>query len=148
MQVKRKQLIGLVIIFLLLLPVVIEGVRTSSRFLKSGRDSLANINLEAIREAQEQYRSANGRYGTLEELTALKLIHLPSDADRKSNHNYWVSDLSPTTFCAHADRRDEDKSYRDFNMSEDGVLHWVESEIKGSVPRGKGMTYEDLRRDN
>ena len=55
-----------------------------------------------------------------------------------SGYCFSSSDVSSKTFCIHADRAKKSSGERDFNISEDGEVRMIYSEIIGTVARGKG----------
>jgi len=117
------------------------SVYTTQRFIRIQTDHLAVRNLYDIHSAQGQFKSSKGRHGTLKELAEAGLIEPHFAGDQKPlKYSYWISDLSSESFCVHADRKSWIAGYHDFNMSEDGILHFQKSETIGSIPRGQGDT--------
>lgn len=109
------------------------------RHLKFEREEVAINHLHRIHQAQMQFKTKQGRYGTLAELAEARLVEAGPAYNATSYFRYWVSDLTPTTFCAHADRKGPKAGYCDFNLSEDGVLYSRCSDNIGPVPRGQGL---------
>jgi hypothetical protein len=103
--------------------------------LRVGRQKAAISQLYKIREAQEQTKTSHGRYGTLVELAEAGLLDAGIAWGSNSYFRYWVSDLTPTTFCAHADRQSAQAGNCDFNLCEDAVLSSRCDKKLGSVPR-------------
>ncbi len=141
---RPQRTVVLIILIILISFVIYRANADIQSLLRVERDIIAARNLEKIHAAQEQFNSLNGKYGTLEELAEAGLLEPYLAGDRKAlKFSYRLSDLSPTTFCAHADRKSRSAGDRDFNMSEDGVLHFKESKTIGSIPRGQGETTRD-----
>lgn len=123
------------ILLLSFLAFTAVGIPILNRFSKVTHDHLAACNLLNVGSAQEQYQLSTGRYGTLDELAKAGLLESHLAGDRQTLlYHYWISDLSPTTFCAHADRKDPGSGNTDFSISENGALHGKRSETIGSVP--------------
>lgn len=124
-------------VILVLVVLAISGLAAMQHVLKLGREDAAISTLHQIHKAQTQFKTMRGRYGTLEELEEAALIgHITGPS---SQYRYWISDLTPTTFCAHAIRVATNVSYHDFNLSEDGIIHSQRSTLPGTIPRGLGV---------
>jgi hypothetical protein len=109
------------------------------RHLKFGREKAAIIGLHEIHQAETQFKTKHGRYGTLVELAEAGLVKAGLAWSANSYWRYQVSDLTATTFCAHAHRASLNAAYCDFSLCEDGVLNSRCSDNIGPVPRGQGL---------
>lgn len=108
------------------------------RHFRFEREKVASDTLYEIHQAQAQFKTTQGRYGTLVELAEAGLVKAGLAWSANSYWRYWVSDLTSTTFRVHADRKSTQASNCDFNLSEDGVLYSRCSKDIGSVPPGQG----------
>jgi hypothetical protein len=106
-------------------------------FLKSGRQRAAISILHQIQQSQTQFKIQQGRYGTLIELSKAGLLEGGLAHNANSHFKYWVSDLTSSTVCVHADRMSPQAANCDFNLCEDGSLYSRCSKEPGSVPRGQ-----------
>jgi hypothetical protein len=121
-----------------LLAVLVCGPFFLQIFLKSERQKGAIANLYRTQQIQGQFKLHRGRYGSLIELADAGLLEGGFASDATSNYKYWVSDISPSTVCTHADRIRPQAGNCDFALCEDGVLHSRCSKEPGSVSRGRG----------
>ena len=135
MKIPRSLKITLSIL-LALIVLAVSGLAMLQHNLKRGREETAISRLRQIHQIQIQFKREHGRYGTQSELEEAGLIG-PRNAPT-SHYHYWVSDVTPVTFCVHADRPARKIGNHDFTLCEDGVLHSQRSEIPGSVARGQG----------
>ena len=71
-------------------------------------------------------------------LTALLASPLAVSAQAPWRQVYKDSDVTPDTYCVHADRASDSTANRDFNITERGIVHYIESPSKGTVERGAG----------
>lgn len=96
--------------------------------------------LKSIHDSQLHYHSVKGGFGTLRELTDEGFIADKSYASGKaiSQYIYTDSDVSTDTYCIHADRVSNGSGNKGFNISEDGIVHFIESKTRGTVARGAG----------
>jgi hypothetical protein len=96
--------------------------------------------LRTIHQSQASFNTAKNRYGTLKELAEAGYIQDKSYASGKaiSGYIYSDSDVAADTYCVHADRESNGTADKDFNITEEGVVHFVESKTKGTVARGEG----------
>ncbi len=136
MKISRSLKITLSVLLALIM-LAVSALAMLQHNLKRGREEAAINTLHQIHSAQVQFKITHGRYATLNELEEAELV--PHLSFPSSHYRYWISDLTPTTFCAHADRVATNVSYHDFNISEDGILYSQRSKIPDGVPRGQGV---------
>jgi len=111
-------------------------------YLKSGRETAAIQSLRRIHESQAQYNVTKGRFGTLKELVEDDLLDKSYTSGKPiSGYIYTDSEVSADTYCVHADREKNEIGERDFNITETGVVHYIKSDTKGTIPRGQGSPW-------
>jgi hypothetical protein len=104
-----------------------------------GRESSAMQTLRTIHNVQAQFQDIHSRFASLEELSASGLIDAEYASGRPiSGYTYSSSDVTAETYCAHADRANDECGSRDFIVCEDGIIHYVESKVRGTAKRGAG----------
>jgi hypothetical protein len=130
---KLGALIGILLLLVLAcVPFFLQRIR------KFERQRAAVRFLYHIHQSQARFKIHQGRYGTLIELSEAGLLEAGLELNNTSTYKYWVSDLSPSTVCVHADRMAPQAGNCDFILCEDGVLDSRCSKEPGSVPRGPG----------
>src|ERR1051326_7393114 len=104
---RKRRLIKIVVSMVIaFLAFIAFSVYINQRYVRVQTEHLAIRNLYDIHTAQGKFKSLKGRYGTLKELAEARLIEPHFAGDQKTlRYSYWISDLSPETFCAHADRK-------------------------------------------
>jgi prepilin-type N-terminal cleavage/methylation domain-containing protein len=108
-------------------------------YLKTGRETAAVESLRSIHNSQTLYASTKGGFGTLKALAERGMIDKTYASGKAINHYiYTDSDVAADAYCVHADRMSDGSAYKDFNITEDGIVHFIESPAKGTVPRGQG----------
>jgi hypothetical protein len=130
---------GAVILLLLLVPAF------SRIGHRRGPEVVALDNLRTLHNAQVEFKRTTGRYGTLKELADAEMIGVSHASGKPVNkYHYWVSDVTAETYCVHADRVRDDSGSRDFNISEDGVIYFIQSPHRGSVARRAGIPLDTV----
>jgi len=129
----------------LLIAITIIGIMAAVavpsllRYLKTGRETAAIQSLREIHNSQATYQALRGRFATLKELVDNELLDKGYAAGTAINgYVYKDSDVTPDTYCVHADRASDSTANRDFNITERGIVHYIESPSKGTVERGSG----------
>ncbi len=90
---------------------------------KLGRETTALQTLVSIRIAQATFHEEHNRFGTLKELVAADLIDKRIVTDKAFyDYQYTESGVGPVTYCVHATRERRSIAYRDFNVTEEGVI--------------------------
>jgi len=114
------------------LPLLIHGA-------KVGRSSDAIYALRAIHQAQMRFDEMNPRFAAIKELADSGLL------DRRyaggiavGGYIYSASDVSQKTYCVHATRVSGSVAGYDFVVCEDGIIHFLESNVPNTVKRGEG----------
>ena len=109
--------------------------------LKLGREAVAKTMLTKIHTAEAQYNAQHGKFGTLQELAAAGLIDKAlASGQPLGDYVYTESEVTADTYCVHATRASDAVAHRDFNVSEDGDIHFVESKTRAVLPRGDGVS--------
>jgi len=110
-----------------------------NNYLKTGREAAAVQSLRSIHDSEAHYNSTRGQFGTLKALAEKGLIDKTYASGRAVNHYiYTDSDVAADAYCVHADRMSDGSAYKDYNITEDGIVHFIESPTKSTVPRGQG----------
>jgi prepilin-type N-terminal cleavage/methylation domain-containing protein len=129
----------------LLIAITIIGIMAAVaipnllRYIKSSRETAAIETLQNIHKSQAQFNAVRGRFATLKELTDDDLLEKSYASGQPVNgYIYKDSDVTADTYCVHADRQADSTANRDFNVTERGVVHYVESKTKGTIARGEG----------
>jgi type IV pilus assembly protein PilE len=111
------------------------------RAMRSGRETAAMKSLQTIHNAQVSYNSTKGKYADLKALADDDFLQDKSYASGRAvnQYIYTATDVSADTYTAHADRESAGAGYKDFNITESGIVHYIENKAKGTVPRGQGV---------
>lgn len=129
----------------LLIAITIIGIMAAVavpsllRYLKTGRETAAIQSLKNIHNSQAQFQALRGRFATLKELVDDDLLDKGYASGQPINgYIYKDSDVTADTYCVHADRASDSTANRDFNITERGIVYYIESPTKGTVARGEG----------
>jgi prepilin-type N-terminal cleavage/methylation domain-containing protein len=129
----------------LLIAITIIGIMAAVavpsllRYLKTGRETAAVQSLKNIHNSQATFQGLRGRFATLKELADNELLDKGyANGTPVNGYIYKDSDVSPDTYCIHADRASDSTANRDFNITERGTIYYIESPSKGTVERGAG----------
>jgi type IV pilus assembly protein PilE len=111
------------------------------RAMRSGRETAAIKSLQTIHNAQVSYNSTKGKYADLKALAEADFLQDKSYASGRAvnQYVYSASDVTADTYTAHADRASAGAGYKDFNITESGLVHYIEAKANGTVPRGQGV---------
>jgi Domain of unknown function (DUF4190) len=125
---------------LLIAPIVAAlALPKLNEALKTGRETVAVTLLRTVHNAEAQYQAMHGKFGTLQELAGEGLIDKKLfGAEAVGDYRYSDSEVSDKTYCVHATRASDAVARRDFNVSEDGEVRFVEAKTHAVVPRGGG----------
>ena len=130
----------------LLIAITIIGIMAAVaipnllRYLKTSRETAAIETLQNIHRSQAQFNGTRGRFATLKELVDDELLEKSYASGQPVNgFIYTDSDVTADTYCVHADRQSDSSANRDFNITERGVVHYVESKTKATVARNEGV---------
>jgi type IV pilus assembly protein PilE len=111
------------------------------RTLRASRETAAVNSLQTIHKAEISYNSTKGKYATLKTLSDEEFLQDKTYASGRAVNQYVYSDsdVSADTYTIHADRDSTGAGYKDFNITENGIVHYIENKAaKGTVPRGQG----------
>ena len=121
------------------LVLTIVSLPSCGMMIDRPRESAAIQALRTIHDYQAQYLTVHSRFATLEELAESLMIDGVYASGRPiSGYVYSASDITPKTYCVHADRANDKCGSRDFIICEDGIIRFIESKNKGAVRRGEG----------
>lgn len=107
--------------------------------LKVGRETVVITSLNSIHQAEAAYYSSKNKYGTLHDLAEAQLLR-KNIATEKTVAGYLLSEseITEKTYCMHATRESAGSGNRDFNITESGVINYLEGRTPIIVPRGEG----------
>ena len=107
--------------------------------LKGGRDTAAIEMLNSIHLAEASFYATNHRYGTFQELAGADLFNRGVvNRGVFGGYIYTEAEVSEQAFCIQATRASDSVGYRDFNITEAGVVNYVEARQPAAVARGQG----------
>lgn len=130
--------VSLVLIFVFSVLAAIALPQLQER-LKLGRENAAINALRTIHNSQAQYNAMNGKFGTLQELSQAGLIGSQyANSTPISGYVYSSTEVDADKYCVQATRQSATTAYKDFNVTEDGVVRQIESKVPSSVPHGGG----------
>ena len=116
-----------------MLPRLLEGKET-------GRESAAIQTLSDIHLSQARFHAAKQRFGTLDEL--IEAGYLDSVYVKRSPLIGYIftsaAEVTQDKYCVQATRQARSTASRDFNVTEDGSIRFVESNTPNPVPCGEG----------
>lgn len=144
-NLKRRTASGFSLIELLIVISIIGilaavAIPSLQNYLKTGRETGAIESLKSIHNSEAHYNSLKNKYGTLQELTEGGFITDKSYASGKavSQYVYSDSDIGVDAYCVHADRQSNGSGNKDFNITEDGIVYFIEGKTKGTVAKSAG----------
>ncbi len=124
------------------------GLFTLNKLLKHGHHASVIQSLQVIHKAQADFKTRHNRYATLRELIDTELLHPNLLKEEKiPGYRFSESDISTDTYCIHADRTMNGSGYRDFNLTESGDIRFIETRLKGTVPRGVGENLYSVEKE-
>jgi type IV pilus assembly protein PilA len=107
--------------------------------LKSGRETATINSLRTIHQSQTLFSTQKGRFASLKELNEAALIDANyANGSPNSGYIYTSTEATPDQYCVQATRSAASSAHRDFNVTEDGTIRFVESKSPNPVPRGEG----------
>jgi hypothetical protein len=91
--------------------------------LKPGVENAAIQTLRTVHNAQFDFWDKHKRFGSLQELFDAGFLKINlSRTPTSYGYVFTDSGISESTYCVHATRTSQSKAYRDFNLSEEGVI--------------------------
>ncbi|HEX4947111.1 MAG TPA: DUF4190 domain-containing protein [Blastocatellia bacterium] len=112
-----------------------------NKMLKVGREAATIQLLQEVHRAEGSYYSKHNKFGTLKELAEEGLLRNSLSSGRTTGgYIYTESAVTEKTFCIHATRVSSGDGYKDYNVSEDGEVRYVESKTPLVVPCGGGTS--------
>jgi len=110
------------------------------RTLEAGRESAAIQTLKTIHNGQAQYQASKQRFGTLKELHENGQIDSNyANGSPVSGYIYQSGpEVTQDKYCVQATRQAASTASRDFNVTEEGTVRFVESKTPSPIPHGEG----------
>ncbi len=107
--------------------------------LKLGRQTAAINSLRTIYQNEAQYHAMRGKFATLRELNEAKLLDANyANGGSVSGYIYTSTEATQDQYCIQATRQNPSTAHRDFNVTEDGTIRYVETKTPAPIPRGEG----------
>jgi prepilin-type N-terminal cleavage/methylation domain-containing protein len=131
------ELLIVVAIIAILLTVAVPRVIES---FKTGRESSAMQSLGTIHKAQILYHGRKQRFGTLKELNEAELIdsNFANGAPVSGYIFTSAAEVTQDKYCVQATRQAASTASRDFNVTEEGTIRFVETNTPTPIPHGEG----------
>ena len=133
-------LIELLIVVAIIAILLMVAVPRAIESFKTGRESAAMQTLGTIHKAQVLYHTRKQRFGTLRELNEEKLID-SNFANGAPVGGYVFTSAAEVTqdkYCVQATRQAPSTAWKDFSVTEDGTIRFVESNTPTPIPHGEG----------
>jgi prepilin-type N-terminal cleavage/methylation domain-containing protein len=133
-------LIELLIVVAIIAILATVAVPKLLKSLETGRESAAVQTLRTIHNSQATYQGAKQRFGTLKELSEAGLLDSNyANGSPVSGYIYTsAAEVTQDKYCIQATRQAPSTASRDFNVTEDGTVRFVESKTPSPVPHGEG----------
>lgn len=107
--------------------------------LRLGRETAAIKSLGTIHTNQAQFSAMKGKFGSLQELSQIKLLDSNyASGTPISGYVYNSTEADADKYCVQATRTAQTTAYKDFNVIEDGTIRYVESNSPSPIPHGDG----------
>jgi type II secretory pathway pseudopilin PulG len=107
--------------------------------IKLGRETATMESLRTIHTNQAQYHALKNQFGSLKDLSEAGLIDANySSGSPVSGYAYNSTEATPDKYCVQATRSTAGTAYKDFNVTEDGTIRYVESSAPSAIPHGEG----------
>lgn len=142
----RRAQAGFSLIELLIVVAIIAILATVAvpkllKSLETGRESSAIQTLRTVHNSQATYQATKQRFGTLKELN--EAGHLDSNYSNGSPVSGYIYTSAPEVtqdkYCVQATRQAASTASKDYNVTEDGTVRFVESKSPGPIPHGEGV---------
>src|SRR5262245_49509699 len=133
-------LIELLIVVAIIAILLMVAVPAALENFKTSRESAAMQTLGTIHKAQVMYHTRKQRFGTLKELNEANLIDSSYTNGAPVSGYIFTSaaEVTQDKYCIQATRQAPSTASRDFNVTEDGTIRFVESNSPGAIPHGEG----------
>lgn len=134
-------LVELLIVITIIGIIIAVAVPKTLDMLRSGRESGAIQNLRTMNNNQALYHSRHGKYATLKELVDEKLLD-GSYASGQSVKGYIFTstEADGAQYCIQATRENGGSGFKDFNITEDGIIRFSEGKSPTPLPYGEGTS--------
>ena len=108
--------------------------------LRTGRESAAIQTLRTVHNSQAQFQATKQRFATLKELNEANQIDLNyANGSPVSGYIYQSGpEVTQDKYCVQATRQAASTASRDFNVTEEGTVRFVESKTPSPIPHGEG----------
>jgi type II secretory pathway pseudopilin PulG len=113
--------------------------------IKLGRQTATMESLKTIHQGEVMYHTRTGKFGTLKELHEAALIEA-NYASGAAVSGYIFTSTSATAdqYCVQATRQSPSTAYRDFNVTEEGAIRYVETKTPAPIPHGEGVPLSEV----
>ena len=112
--------------------------------LKLGRQTAAVQSLRSIHNSEAQFNAMKGKFGSLKDLSDSGLLGTNfSSGNPVGQYSYTSPVAESDKYCVQATRQSPGTAYRDFNVTEDGTIRFVEAKTVNALPPGEGQPIGD-----
>jgi Tfp pilus assembly protein PilE len=117
------------------MPRLLEGMEIA-------RESAAIEHLRTIHYSQARFYGAKQRFGTLKELNETGYLDSRYVNGNPVDGYIYTSaaEVTQDTYCVQATRQAPSTASRDFNVTEDGAIRFIQSKNPSPVPHGEGTS--------
>ena len=133
-------LIELLIVVAIIAILLMVAVPKAIENFKTGREAAATQSLGTIHKAQVLYHTRKQRFGTLKELNEAGFLD-SSYTNGVPVSGYIFTSAAEVTqdkYCVQATRQGPSTAWKDFSVTEDGTIRFVESNTPTPIPHGEG----------
>jgi prepilin-type N-terminal cleavage/methylation domain-containing protein len=133
-------LIELLIVVAIIAILLMVAVPKAIENFKTGREAAATQSLGTIHKAQVLYHTRKQRFGTLKELNEAGFLDSSYTNGAPVSGYIFTSaaEVTQDKYCVQATRQSPSTAWKDFSVTEDGTIRFVESNTPTPIPHGEG----------